>query len=145
MRFLLAAALLAGLSACPAAAQWDDDRPHVRRSDDGYGRRDADAPRFRSDDDDGLPDRDRRDRRAYESRDPDEIMPRRRDRDRDVDRGRDGRDRRAAESWRDDRFRTERDDRYGSPSYGPVIVPSAPPSPGGVFVVPPPIPGARGY
>ncbi len=133
MRFLLAAALLAGLSACPAAAQWDDDRPPVRRSDDGYGRRDADVLRFRSDDDDGLLDRDRRD--------PDEIMPRRRDRDRDI--RRDLRDRREAEGGRDDRFRRDRDDRYEPPSYGPIIVPPIAPAPGGVFVVPPPIPGAR--
>jgi hypothetical protein len=139
MRFVLAATLLAGLSACPAAAQWDDDRPTARRSDDD--RRGPDGPRFRADDDDG-----RRDRREFGSRDPDEIMPRRRDREREFGgrrRDRDDRDRRDAESRWDDRSRADRYDRYGPPAYGTPGVPPA--APGGVFVVPPPIPGARSY
>ncbi|MGX7707689.1 hypothetical protein [Methylobacterium sp. Gmos1] len=133
MRFVLAAALLAGLSASPAAAQWDDGRT-VRRSDD--------APRFGADDEDGP-----RDRRDFGSRDPDEIMPRRRDRDRDVGGWRDRDDRREADGRRwDDRSRADRYDRYdryGHPPYGPGVAPPA--APGGVFVVPPPIPGARNY
>ncbi|WP_279358368.1 hypothetical protein [Methylobacterium indicum] len=140
MRVLLAACLLAGLSAAPALAQWDDDVSHARGrgiEDEGYGRRDRDGPRFRADDD--ARDLDRRDRRAFGRDDPDEIMPRRRDRDRDDDRRRrdwDDRDR------RDDRFRSgSRYDPYDRfPPYGPPI---APPASGGVFVVPPPIPGAR--
>ncbi|SFU56985.1 hypothetical protein SAMN02799631_01284 [Methylobacterium sp. 174MFSha1.1] len=135
MRFVLAATLLAGFLASPAAAQRDG----------GYGPRDADSPRFSADDDDGPRDRDRRE---FGSRDPDEIMPRRRDRDRDVGRRRDwdDRGRRDAESRWDDRSRADRYDRYdryGPPPYGPGIAPPAAPS--GVFVVPPPIPGARNY
>ncbi len=143
MRVLLAACLLAGLSAAPALAQWDDDVSRARGrgiEDEGYGRRDRDGPRFRADDDDAR-DLDRRDRRAFGRDDPDEIMPRRRDRDRDDDRRRrdwDDRDR------RDDRFRSG--NRYNPydrfPPYGPPV---APPGIGGVFVVPPPSPGARRY
>ncbi|MFH6782575.1 MULTISPECIES: hypothetical protein [Methylobacterium] len=134
MRILLAAALLVGLFACPVSAQEDyDDRPAVRRSD---------GPRFGDDDrGDGIRDFDRR---GAARGDPDEIMPRRRDRD--------DRDRRDAEGrWRDDRSRADRYDprydrydRYGPAPYGgPSATPMPPP--GGVFVVPPPIPGARRY
>ena len=141
MRILFAASLLVGLSAAPAPAQWDDETTGSRRGteDEGYGRRDRDGPRFRADDDGrGL---DRRDCRAFGRDDPDEIMPRRRDRDRD------DRDRRDAEGrWRDDRSRSggryDPYDRYYGPSYGAPVAPAAP---GGVFVVPPPIPGARRY
>lgn len=144
MRCLLAAALLSGLVACPAAAQWDDDdRPIARRGYDDRGWRDADRPRFRDRDNDGPREAGRRDRLDFDrrdaDRDPDEIMPRRRDRDADR-RDADGRFR--SDRRRDDGFRADRYDRYGPSPYGPVPMP---PAPGGVFVVPPPIPGARSY
>ena len=146
MRILFAAFLLVGLSAAPAPAPWDDEPTGPRRGteDGGYGRGDRNGPRFRADDDGRG-----RDRRAFGRDDPDEIMPRRRDRDRDDGRRRDwdDRDRRDAEGrWRDDRSRSggryDPYDRYYGPSYGPPVAPAAP---GGVFVVPPPIPGARRY
>lgn len=132
MRFLIAAALLAGFSACPAAAQWDDDRPTARRGERYDDRRD---PGLRFGDDDRRGDFDRRDRWDVERGDPDEIMPRRRDRD---DRGR----RDAEGRWRDDWSRADRYDRYGPSPYGPI---GPQPVPGGVFVVPPPIPGSNRY